>query len=243
LLGKSNVAGPTLSSLATNFGLSPLIGKPLAIVSDARLSSRTDAATITERLLSISGEDAITIDRKFATPVTVRLPTRFMILTNEIPRLGDASGALASRFVILSMTKSWLGAEDKRLEKKLLAELSSILLWAIQGWDNLNRQERFTEPKNSQQIVEEMEDLASPVAAFVRDCCNVGQGHNVATTDLYDAWKDYCEEHGKLKVSDERVFGRDLRATTPEINKERIRIGGHRMIRYLGIGLRNENEY
>ena len=35
LVGRGNYAGPTLASLGTNFGLSPLIGKPLAIVSDA----------------------------------------------------------------------------------------------------------------------------------------------------------------------------------------------------------------
>lgn len=37
LVGAGNVAGPTLASLGTNFGLSPLLGKPLAVVSDARL--------------------------------------------------------------------------------------------------------------------------------------------------------------------------------------------------------------
>src|SRR5690606_28151009 len=34
LMGDDNVAGPTLSSLATNFGLQSLIGKPLAVISD-----------------------------------------------------------------------------------------------------------------------------------------------------------------------------------------------------------------
>ena len=37
LIGRGHVAGPTLASLGTNFGLSPLLGKPLAIISDARL--------------------------------------------------------------------------------------------------------------------------------------------------------------------------------------------------------------
>ena len=44
LLGRANVAGPTLSSLSTNFGLAPLISKPLAVISDARLGGRTDQA-------------------------------------------------------------------------------------------------------------------------------------------------------------------------------------------------------
>jgi putative DNA primase/helicase len=43
LIGRENVAGPTLNSLGGDFGLQPLIGKPLAIVSDARFSGRTAA--------------------------------------------------------------------------------------------------------------------------------------------------------------------------------------------------------
>ena len=65
LLGQTNVCAPTLASLGQNFGLAPLIGKQLAIVADARLSSRADQQAIAERLLTISGEDGITADRKF----------------------------------------------------------------------------------------------------------------------------------------------------------------------------------
>ena len=63
LLGQANICGPTLSGLGTNFGLQPLIGKRLAIISDARISGRTDQSTIVERILSITGEDVMTIDR------------------------------------------------------------------------------------------------------------------------------------------------------------------------------------
>ena len=42
LIGEGNVAGPTTSSLAGSFGLQPLIGKSLAVVSDARFSRRGD---------------------------------------------------------------------------------------------------------------------------------------------------------------------------------------------------------
>src|SRR5438132_5079127 len=64
LVGRDSVVNPTLASLQTTFGLAPLIGKPLAFITDARVGGRSDQAAITERLLSISGEDALTIDRK-----------------------------------------------------------------------------------------------------------------------------------------------------------------------------------
>lgn len=43
LVGKENLAGPTLAGLGTNFGLATLVGKPLAVISDARLSATTAA--------------------------------------------------------------------------------------------------------------------------------------------------------------------------------------------------------
>jgi putative DNA primase/helicase len=87
MIGRGHVANPTLSSLGTEFGLAPLLGKSLAVIGDARLGSKTDSRTVIERLLSISGEDAITVNRKFRDQVSVRLPTRFMIISNELPRV------------------------------------------------------------------------------------------------------------------------------------------------------------
>ena len=73
LVGHGNHAGPTFASLATNFGLSPLVGKPLAVISDARLGG-ANAHQVVERLLTISGEDLLTVDRKYREPWTGQLP-------------------------------------------------------------------------------------------------------------------------------------------------------------------------
>jgi putative DNA primase/helicase len=41
----------------------------------------------------------ITVDRKYREPWSGRLPTRIVVLTNELPSLHDSSGAIASRFL------------------------------------------------------------------------------------------------------------------------------------------------
>ena len=108
LVGARNVAGPTASSLKTNFGLQDLVGKLLAILADAQLKRHDDA--LVERLKMISGEDLITIDKKYADPFTVKLPTRLVILSNDLPRFKDTSGALANRMIILPLIEELLGA-------------------------------------------------------------------------------------------------------------------------------------
>ena len=137
LVGADNVAGPTLSSLAGDFGLAPLLGKPLAIVSDARMAGR-GSQVVVERLLAISGEDTITVNRKYRDQWTGKLPSRFVVISNELPQLGDASQAIAGRFVTLLLTKSWYGKEDTTLESRIRDELTGILNWALGGLDRLS---------------------------------------------------------------------------------------------------------
>ena len=220
LIGTTNVCGPTTSSLAGPFGLQPLIGKTLAIVSDARFHGE-NIATVVERLLCISGEDSLTIDRKFLGSVTMKLATRFMFLTNEFPRLHDASGALAGRFVILRLTESFFGREDTGLTHRLYGELPGILNWSIEGWRRLRDRGHFVMPSSVSDVVEEIEDLSSPVSAFVRDECIVGAGHCVLVDTLYDAWKAWCNAEGRQSVSTKQTFGRDLSAAVSGVMRRR----------------------
>jgi putative DNA primase/helicase len=234
LAGAGNVVGPTISGLAGAFGLQPLIGKSLAIVSDARFSGE-NVGTVVERLLCISGEDTMTVDRKFLGSVTMKLPTRFMFLTNELPRMNDASGALAGRFVILRLTNSFYGNEDTTLTQQLMAELPGILVWAIEGLKRLRQRGQFVQPQAVAEAVREMEDLASPVMAFVRDCCVVSPGHRVWVDDIYNAWKQWCEHDGRNTVTNRQTFGRDLAAAVPGVNRRR---GAGDVPFYAGIGLK-----
>lgn len=236
LVGSSNVCAPTLGGLATNFGLWPMIGKQLAIIGDARLSGRTDQAAIVERILSITGEDRITIDRKCMKPIEERLPTRLMMLSNELPKLSDASGALPGRFLFGILRNSFYGHEDHDLEPRLYGELPGILLWAIEGWKRLRKRGYFVQAATSEAAVTEMNDLSSPVSAFVRDWCRVGQDASILARELFAGWEAWCAEQGR-HAGNAAVFGRDLRAAFSSIETSNRRDGETRHRHYEGIAL------
>ncbi len=234
LIGKANVCGPTTATLASQFGLADLVTKPLAIVSDARFSGE-HIQTVVERLLAITGEDTITVERKYKDPVNVKLPTRFMFLTNELPELRDAAGALVGRFMMLRFTQSFYGHEDIGLTERLCAELPGILNWAITGWRRLAERGHFVQPASVEEALQEMADLSSPVAQFVRECCEVDQRLWVWTSAMYAAWTAWCQADGRVKVSTAQRFGRDLNAAFPGI-RTRQSTNGPRF--YEGIALR-----
>ena len=213
LLGAHNVAAPTLASLSTNFGLSPLIGKPLALISDARLSGRTDSSAVVERLLSISGEDSLTVDRKYKEPWTGRLPTRLVLMTNELPRLADASGALASRFIVLVLTQSFYGRENTQLTETLLSEAPGIFNWALDGLDRLNERGHFVNPESGSDAIQQLEDLSSPVTAFLRDACIMGS-HSIEVGRLWGGLEGMVRERGPRPRQQSRLRTRPARRST-----------------------------
>lgn len=229
LVGKDNYCGPTLSGLATPFGLQPLLGKLVGVIADARLSGRTDQAVVVERLLSVTGEDGLTVDRKHRDQVTVRLPTRLVLMSNEVPRLADASGALASRMLFLPMGTSFLGREDLTLGDRIAAEMPAILRWAVEGWHLLRRERRFPETVGTLAGREAMTDLSSPISSFVNDACVVGDPEAVwcEIGALYAHYREWAEKQG-LHPSPLSVFARDLASVLPEARTERVMTNGRR---------------
>ena len=155
---------------------------------------------------------------------------------NELPRLSDVSGALAGRMIILRLSESWYGREDPGLFMRLGPELPGILLWAIEGWRRLRARGHFVVPESSQEVQQELNDLTSPVGAFIRQCCDLGAEQSVARDALYVAYQAWCRSEGMVYVSNRGVFGRDLRtavATLRDVQQHR----GPRL--YMGIALAN----
>jgi P4 family phage/plasmid primase-like protien len=243
IVGCVNTVGMSLGELIAPFGLADMVGKSLAVFSDARLSGSQDRGLIIERLLSITGEDKVPVNRKFKKTESMRLPVRLVIASNEFPKLNDASNALVNRMVFLHMTKSFLGKEDDDLKGRLMAELPAIFNWSAQGWRRLQHRRRFVQPQSATEIIREAEDASSPVAAFVRECCKIGANRQVSRNELYESYQSWCKAQGNDKPVELRQFARYLRATVPSIQDIRLRDGADRTRCYRGISVIGVGEF
>jgi putative DNA primase/helicase len=217
LVGRCNAVSPTLASLGERFGLAPLIGKLLAVISDARIGAKADQHAIAESMLRVTGEDDVTADRKNREAWTGRMRVRFLVISNELPRLADASGALASRFIILRLVESFYGREDQGLTARLETELPGILNWSLDGLQRLRQRGYFVQPASAAEAVQKLEDLGSPIGAFIRDICEVAPGRQVECGRLFEAWCQWCETQGRDHPGTVQSFGRDLLAACPAV--------------------------
>jgi putative DNA primase/helicase len=235
LLGEDNCVFPTLSSLGGEFGRWPLIDKKLATITDARISSRADTHKIAELLLSISGGDRQTINRKNQAFWTGYLGVRFLITTNVLPAIRDASGTIATRYILLKLTESFLGREDLNLKAALAPEMGGILNWALDGLDRLRKRGHFCMPRSAQESIRELEDAAEPVGAFLREWCERGPDQRVNVKMFYRSYRAWAEEAGQ-QILAKNSFGRALRGQLPTLKTTGV--GAKRD--YVGVAL---NDY
>jgi putative DNA primase/helicase len=244
LLGSANVCAPTLKLLGQPNGAEVLIGKQVAIMSDVKQGRNTDSAAWSELMMTISGEDRVSLGRKYKSAWEGGLPLRFLLLANKIPNLPDASSAFVGRFVVLVFRISFLGREDRGLTASLLTELPGILNRALDGRDRLAKRGRFVQPQSATDEVEVMAELGSPISAFLADCCILGENESVPHDELYRAYRDWSAHGGRDYPVTAAQFGVDLHAAMPRgLKSQRPRTDdGKRPRKYLGIGLRGANK-
>jgi len=200
MLGAGNTIGVTLTDLASEYGLGDLIGKSLATISEPKWASRA-AGEVVEPLLRITGNDSIRANRKYQQPWEGHLSARFMVLSNETPRLINRSGALANRMTHLRFDVSFAGREDIGLEDRLLAELPGILNWSLEGLKRLNEAGHFTKPDSHGAVDARFREYADPDADFLDQMCDLGEDLQVSQDDLYKAYRGWCERMGRTKDS------------------------------------------
>lgn len=240
--GTSQVDHPSMTRLAEPFGLAPMLGKRLAVVGDARIG-KSDAA-IVEKLLMISGEDPVTVNRKNRDELNVKLPTRLMLVSNDMPDLRDTTGALASRFLPLEINvEGFLGREDFHLKRTLQDELPGILTWSLEGSDRLwDREGRFTIGAAVQQSMLNVERSSSPIKAFAGDCLVLDPSPEALTPKdaVYEAYALWCASEGYM-AKGKNVFFRDLLAAyRGKLDAGRHRVDGRQVQMLRGARLGSE---
>lgn len=221
------VASLSLHALATQFGLFGIEKSPVTIIPDARITSKSDVSMAVERLLSITGEDKMHIERKYLPPVSATIKTRFLIISNEMPIFRDASSAIASRFIHIQTYKSFLNQEDRHLTAKLLKEIQAITMWAFDGLARLYETGKFTYSPVQEERNEEMIEISSPLIPFLNENLVHKPGAKTSIPQLYNRWKDWCAESG-MSVQSIIVFARNVRAAAPHLKIEKVQVNNER---------------
>lgn len=244
LVGERAYAGVNVADLRTGFALQPLIDKSLVVFPDERQVGAPDGKRLVQFVLQATGEDDVTVPRKYKDAWSGRLPMRLMYFGNELPVLPDSSGAVQNRIVMIETVASFAGREDRGLDGDLAAELPGILNWALDGLEALQERGEFVQPESGRAAAQDVDDFSNHVRRYLTSGrCRFADDAKTECTQLWHDFEAWCQRNGIESNANAVWFGRQLRPAVrnlaPGIMFERKQFDAEpgRPRYYVGIGL------
>ena len=177
--------------------LANLQGKRFVAASEIEVGRRLAVVVIKE----MTGGEAIRADRKYEHEVEFQPTHKLWVSGNHKPAIVDTSLAIWRRIKLIPFTVTIPDNEiDQDLPVKLEAELSGILDWAVEGclaWQRVGLKEP-REVTVATLAYRQEEDI---LAEYIQDCCVLKVTAAVAKADLYENYKQWCENTGCQPVS------------------------------------------
>ena len=224
LLGAENVSNIPLQNLTDRFQPAELFGKLANIYADLPDKKIDDVGMFK----AATGEDYITGERKHKDPFTFKPYARFGYSCNDLPpNYGDRSDAFYRRIIIIRFYKPVpKDKKDLHLMDKLMLEADGILLWAITGLKRLIAQDyQFSETDRTKAETQKYKIKNNNVLAFVAECCVIEPGIVSYRQELYNRYKEFCEESGLGRPVSEGTFNDSVVKANPsviELAKEQL---------------------
>ena len=190
---------------------------------------RTDKIEDCKYLKQLTGDDRITGQYKGVNSEEFSSYAKLLFSVNGVPKIiGEGSDAIYRRMMILTIDHT-PAKPDFNLSKKLEEQKPYFIGLCVKACKRFYEQGGFTACKDSDDAVIRARYNSSSVDAFLALC---GYEHGdrddkIVKTALYSAYKDFCEEEGRIAKSN-----RDFYKTLQDKGFDtEARSGGERYVR------------
>jgi len=186
--------------------IAALVGKRLVSVAEIGAGQRLNESLIKD----VTGDDLITARFLHKEFFTYRPQFKILMFGNHMPDIKGTDKGIWRRLKLINFDQTISSKEkDTDLGKKLQAELSGILNWALQGcydWFENGLQEPgvITDAINGYKF--EMD----PIAQWMDDNCRQGTGYTVQSSILYTNYSMWCKDQGLSYVQSNMALSKKL---------------------------------
>ena len=232
--GQENVSNVSWQALNERFKTAELFGKLANIFADLPTKNIDDNGIFK----ALVGEDYLTVEKKNKNPFSFQSTARLLFSCNNIPKnYGDRSEGFYRRLIIIRFDHAV--PEDKKdvnLLDKLRQEADGIFLFALEGLKRLmTNHYRFSETEANKAELQQYREDSDSVLSFMKDCCEIGVDYSCGSTELFNAYKEYCEESG-LRPYSHKKFIQQLLVSCPGAERGIDKTGRRRIIRSVKLG-------
>lgn len=167
---------------------------------------------VSDLVKSIITGDPVEINPKGIPAISKKANAPAFWGTNHPPKFKESSGAMATRMVIIPMTRTFdkskpvgVAAEARKhnpawepFDLIINTELPGVLNWALAGLKRALERGHFVNTKAGNDLLEQSRKDSNVVAEFVEECITHDLTVMMLTTDFYSAFKEWwISEHGE----------------------------------------------
>ncbi len=229
LLGRENVSNVSWQALNERFKTAELFGKLANIFADLPTKNIDDNGIFK----ALVGEDYLTVEKKNKHPFSFQSTARLLFSCNSIPKnYGDRSEGFYRRLIIIRFSKTV--PKDKRdpyLVDRFSGEIDGIFQFALEGLKRLMGNDyRFSETAVNEAELQQYREDSDSILSFAKECCEIDENAVAGSTELFNAYKAYCEECG-LKPCAHRTFVSGLTTYYTNVEKGKDTTGKRRVLK------------
>lgn len=154
-----------------------------------------DGKKLAEGLVNqLTGGDTVTARFLYQEAFEFRPQFKLWLAANNRPSISGPEGAIWRRLVqIPFLEKIPEGKRNPDIKARLQdTERPAVLAWLVRGclsWQN----EGLQEPQDIKQLTEEYREESDPLKDFMEECCLLYPTAQAGNTEIWQAYRDWCE--------------------------------------------------
>ena len=180
--------------------LAEVKGKRILIAAELEEGMRLSTSIVKQ----LSSTDEIEGEKKYKDPFKFK-PTHTLILyTNHLPKVGAMDTGIWRRLIVIPFNATIMGnGEIKNYSKYLLDNAGPyIVKWIIEGAQKaIKANFKLKLPKCVKEAVEKYKADNDWMSHFLDECCEIGEGFEEKSGELYAAYRAYCARSGEFTRS------------------------------------------
>ncbi len=233
LAGRSGCSAVTLHELAADrFAAADLYGKVLNTANEMSAAHIDDLSMFKQ----LTGDDPVRAQFKYGAAFTFHCRALFIFAANELPTVGEVSGAYLARVRPYVFPHSFEGREDPTLEARLTAELPGVLVRLVEALRRFDARDGYNNDQAATEALAAFARRSDRVRLFLHETCEADPQGFVTRPALFDAFEQWARENRRQTLGRHRFF-------------ESVEIAGHRSAKrrgdrgFVGLTLRPSSEW
>ena len=212
--------------------MAELKGKRMIIAAELQEGMRLNTSVVKQ----LCSTDPIFAEKKFKAPFHFEPSHTLVLYTNHLPKVGASDDGTWRRLIVIPFHAKIQGKADVKNYAQHLVDNAggAVLSWLIEGAKKvIEANYQINRPQCVLDAIGAYREGNDWLGNFINECCEADKSYQAKSGDLYNRYREYCNENGEYTRSTS-----DFYAALEQAGFKKTRTHSARYI--MGLQLKND---